>query len=50
MYPEVGILKKLSLASLAKLSRLSYSWLTFGLASAGYRELGVYDEPVYTAG
>jgi hypothetical protein len=36
-------LKKLSLAGLAKLSRLRYS-------SAGYRGLGVHDRPMYTAG
>jgi hypothetical protein len=29
-------LKKLSFAGLAKLSWLRYSWLRFGLASAGY--------------
>ncbi len=45
-----GVLKKLSLASLAKLSRLRYSWLRFGVASAGYRGLGVHVNPVYTAG
>ncbi len=46
--PEEGVLKILSLA---KLSRLRDSWLRFGLASAGYRRLGVYDRPVvYTAG
>ncbi len=33
--------KKLSLAGLAKLSRLRYSWLRFGLASADYRGLRV---------
>jgi hypothetical protein len=43
-YPEAGVLKKLSLAGLAKLSRLRY-----GLASAGYRGLGVHDRLVYTA-
>ncbi len=48
--PEAGVLKKLSLVGLAKLSRLKYSWLRFGLASAGYRVLGVHDKPVYTAG
>ncbi len=41
--------KKLSLAGLAKPSRLRYSWLRFGLASAGYRG-GVNDRPVYTGG
>ncbi len=50
MQPEVGVLKKLSLAGLAQLSRLRYSWLRFGLASAGCRGLGVHDRPVYTAG
>ncbi len=50
LIPEAGVLKKLSLAGLAKLSRLRYSWLRFGLASAGYRGLGVHDRPVYTAG
>ncbi len=36
MFTENGHpLKKLSLAGLAKLSRLKYSWLWFGLASAG---------------
>jgi hypothetical protein len=30
---DEGVLKKLSLACLAKLSRLMYSWLRFGLAS-----------------
>ncbi len=44
---EAGVLKKLSLAGLAKLSSLRYS---FGLASAGYHRLGVHDRPVYTAG
>jgi hypothetical protein len=39
---EAGVLKKLNLASLAKLS-----WLRFGLASAGYCGLEVYDRPVY---
>ncbi len=48
--PEAGVLKKLSLAGLAKLSRLRYSWLRFGLASAGYGGLGVHDRSVYTAG
>ncbi len=32
---EAGVLKKLSLAGLAKLSRLRYSWLRFGLAQIG---------------
>ncbi len=48
--PKAGVLKKLSLAGLAKLNRLRYSWLKFGLASAGYHGLGVHDRPVYTAG
>jgi hypothetical protein len=43
-YPEAGVLKKLSLAGVAKLSRLRY-----GLASASYHGLGVHDKPVYTA-
>ncbi len=37
---EAGVLKKLSLAGLAKLSPLRYSWLRFGLVSAGYCGLG----------
>ncbi len=41
------ILLNLNLASLAKLSRLRYSWLRFGLASASYCGLEVYDRPVY---
>ncbi len=48
--PEAGVLKKLSSAGLAKLSRPRYSWLRFGLASAGYRGLGVYGRPECTAG
>ncbi len=45
---DVGVLKKLSLAGL---NRLRYSWLRLGLASAGYRGLGVHDRPaVYSAG
>ncbi len=44
-----GSLKILSLAGLAKLSRLRYNWLRFGLASAGYRGLGVHDRLAYTA-
>jgi hypothetical protein len=47
---ETGVLKKLILARLAKLSQLRYSWLRFGLASAGYRGLWAHDRPVYTAG
>ncbi len=43
--PEAGVLKKLSLADLAK-----PSWLKFGLASAGYPGLVVHGRPVYTAG
>ncbi len=50
LWPEAGVLKKLSLAGLAKLRRLRYSWQRFGLASAGYRGLWVHDRPVYTAG
>ncbi len=46
---EAGVLKKLSLTGWAKLSRLCYIWLRFGLASAGYCELGVHNRPVYTA-
>ncbi len=45
MRPKAEVLKKLSLAGLARLSRLR-----FVLASAGYRGLGVHDRPVYTAG
>ncbi len=41
-YPEAGVLKKLSLAGLAKQRRLRNSWLRFGFASADYRGLGVY--------
>jgi hypothetical protein len=48
--PKVGVLKKLSLAGLAKLIRLRYRWLRFGLASAGYCGLGVHDRPVYSVG
>ncbi len=44
---DAGVLKKLSLAGLAELSRVSCSWLRFGLASAGYRGLGVLDRSVY---
>ncbi len=47
---EAGVLKKFSLAGLAKLSRRRYSWQRFVLASAGYCGLGIYDRPVYTAG
>ncbi len=47
---EAGVLKKLSLAGLAKQSRLRYSSLRFGLASAGYSGLGVHDRLVYKAG
>jgi hypothetical protein len=45
---DAGVLKNLSLAGLAKQSRLRYSRLRFGLAPAGYRGLGVHDRPVYT--
>ncbi len=38
---KAGVLKKLSLDGLAKLSQLRYSWLRFGLTSAGYHGLGV---------
>jgi hypothetical protein len=44
---EAGVLKKLGLDGLAKLSRLRYSWLRIGLASADYRGLGVHNRPVY---
>jgi hypothetical protein len=44
-FPEAGVLKKLSLASFAKLSRLSFSWLRIGLASVSYPGLGVHDGP-----
>ncbi len=47
---KAGVLKKLNLGGLAKLSRLRYSWLRFALASAGYLGLGVYNRSVYTAG
>ncbi len=47
--PKTGVLKKLSLAGLVKLSRLRYSWLRFGMASAGYRGLEVHNRPVYIA-
>jgi len=46
---EAGVFKKLSLAGLAKLSQLRYSWLRFGLASADYRGLRVHNRLVYTA-
>jgi len=48
--PDAGVLKKLSSAGLAQLSRLGYSWLRFGLASADYSGLRVHDRPVNTAG
>ncbi len=48
--PEAEVLKKMSLAGLAKLSRLRYSLLRFGLASASFLGLGIHDRPVYTAG
>jgi hypothetical protein len=47
---KAGVFKKLSLAGLAKLSRLRYSWIRFGLASACYSGLRVHDRPVYSAG
>ncbi len=50
LQPVARVLKELSLADLAKLSRLRYSWLRFGLASVGFCGLGVHDRPVYTAG
>ncbi len=43
---EAGVLKKLSLAGLARLRRLR---IRFGLATAGYRRLRVQDRPEYTA-
>jgi hypothetical protein len=46
--PEAGVLKKLSRLNSA--CRLRYSWLMFGLASAGYRGLVVHDRSVCTAG
>ncbi len=46
---EAGVLNKLSLAGFFQQRRLSYSWLRFGLASAGNRGLGVHNRPVYTA-
>jgi hypothetical protein len=49
LQPVAGVLKELSLAGLAKLSRLRYNWLRFGLASAGFCGLGVHDRSVYTA-
>ncbi len=48
--PEAGVLKKLSLAGLAQLNRLSYSCLRFDFASADFRGLRVHNRPVYTAG
>jgi hypothetical protein len=50
LLPEAGVLKKFSLAGLAKLSRVRYSGLRFHLASAGYPGLIVHVRPVYTAG
>ncbi len=41
------VLQKLSLAGLAKPSRLWYSWLRFGLASAGCHEREVHDRLVW---
>ncbi len=43
---EAGVLKKLSLAGLAKLSRLRYSWLRSGLASADYPGLRAHNRLV----
>jgi hypothetical protein len=40
----------LSLAGLAKLSRLRYSWLRFGLALADYHGLRGHNRLGYTAG
>ncbi len=48
--PEAGVLKKLSLVGLAKLIRIRYSWLGFGLDSAGYCGLVVYERLMDTAG
>ncbi len=45
--PEVGVLMKLSLVGLAKLSQLICSWLRLCLASASYRGIEVYDRQVY---
>jgi hypothetical protein len=45
---EVEVLKKLSLAGLAKLSLLRYSCLGFCKASAGYRGLGIHNMPMYS--
>jgi hypothetical protein len=47
---EAGVLKKLSLAGLAKLSRLRYSWLRLDLALANYHGLRGHNRLVYTAG
>ncbi len=47
---EAGVIKELSLAGLAKLSRLRYSWLRFGLALADYHGLRGHNRLVYTAG
>ncbi len=47
---DAGVLKKLSLAGLAKLSRLRYSWLRFCLALADYHGLRGDKRLVYTAG
>jgi hypothetical protein len=45
-----GSFKEIELSRLSKISCLRYSWLRFGLTSAGYHELGVHDRLVYTAG
>ncbi len=44
---EAGVLKKLSLAELAKLNWLRYSWLSYSWLRFG---LGVHDSPVYASG
>jgi hypothetical protein len=49
-YTDARVLKKLSLAGLAKLCQLKYRLLRFGLASAGYRGLVVHSRRLYTAG
>ncbi len=48
--PEAGVLKKLSLVGLAKQGQLRYSWVRFGLDSAGYCGLVVYKRLMDTAG
>ena len=47
---KAEVLKKLSLAGLAKLSRLRYCWLRFGLALADYHGLRNHEMLVYRAG